>query len=293
MCWKIMEDDDSGARIYHHKQQSQLSILIRIGSSQMKQAEYEIFVADLRKHYGLDLFSYKQNQVQRRINSYLAKKDNKSYRELFEEMRRNPNLVEEFIENITINVSNFFRNKAKWDILQKEILPEMIRKNPGKLKIWSAACSSGEEPYTLSIVLSRLLPSHQYEIIATDLDLQILAKAKKGVYPERAMIEMPSQVKRDCFDYIDGMYHIKDIYKRNVRFQKHDLLLQPYGVNYHLIICRNVMIYFTEQAKGIMYKKFSRALVQEGILFIGGSEQIISPQSFQFKVTDKFFYQKI
>lgn len=259
----------------------------------MKQTEYEIFVSNLRKHHGLDLFSYKQNQVQRRIDSYMVKKDYKSYRELFEVMRHNPNLVEEFIENITINVSNFFRNKAKWDILQREILPTIIKKNPGKLKVWSAACSSGEEPYTLSIVLSRLLPSHRYEIIATDLDMQILDKAKKGVYHERAMIEVPLQVKLSCFDYVDGMYHIKDIYKRNVRFQKHDLLLQPYGVNYHLIICRNVMIYFTEQAKDCLYKNFNRALVQDGILFIGGSEQIISPHNYQFKVTDKFFYQKV
>ncbi len=259
----------------------------------MNQTEYEVFLTHLKNHYCIDLFSYKQSQLQRRIDSYMVRKGYESYRELFQKMKCDSDSVEELIENITINVSNFFRNKEKWEILQKEILPYVIKKNRGKIKIWSAACSSGEEPYTLSIILSGLLPSHQYEIIATDLDSQILDKAKKGIYHERSMIEVPKEVKLHCFDYVDGMYRIKEKYKRNVRFQKHDLLLQSYGVNYHLITCRNVMIYFTEQAKDSIYKRFNKALVQDGILFIGGSEQIIAPNSYQFKVTDKFFYQKI
>lgn len=259
----------------------------------MTQKEYELFLTNLKQYYGYDLFSYKQNQMQRRINSQVTKHGCKSYEELFQYIKGKRDRVEDFMDNITIHVSNFYRDKSKWDILQKEILPDIIKRNPGKLKIWSAACSSGEEPYTLSIILSHLLPSHRYEIFATDIESQILSKAKEGIYHERAMIEVPRRVKNDCFEYVDGKYHIKDIYKRNVRFQKHDLLKQLYGLNYDLIVCRNAMIYFTEQAKDDIYRKFNKSLTQDGILFIGSSEQIVSPHTYQFKIADKFFYKKI
>ncbi|MCP8968832.1 CheR family methyltransferase [Ectobacillus ponti] len=258
----------------------------------MTEHEYAAFTQQLKSRFHLDLSLYKQDRMKRRVEAFLVRRHFRDHTAFLKALADQSGLLDEFIEQLTINVSGFFRNKSKWDVLETKILPLLLAQNQGRLRIWSAACASGEEPYTLSIILSRLLPPSRFEILATDLDPGILQKAKCGIYDEHALTEAPEQVKQSCFVKQDGLYIMKEEFKRPVSFKRHDLLLQPYQGPYDLIVCRNVTIYFTEQAKAMIYEKFSKALRPGGVLFIGSTEQVIHPERFHLRMADTFFYQK-
>jgi len=257
----------------------------------MNEQDYTFFLKRFKTQFGIDLSLYKQERMKRRIDSFLSKNGCNTYTELLSLIQQRK-ILDVFIEYLTINVSGFFRNYTRWGIFENKILPALIARNPGKLKIWSAACSSGEEPYTLSIILSRLLPKHRYDILATDIDAHIIKKAEQGKYDAHAISEVPSHLVAAHFSKKENYYFLHDNIKQTVRFKQHDLLLQPYEHQFDLIVCRNVMIYFTEQAKDTVYQKFSRALRKEGILFVGSTEQVLTPEKYQFRIADTFFYEK-
>ncbi|MEH7224281.1 protein-glutamate O-methyltransferase CheR, partial [Bacillus sp. JJ1566] len=156
----------------------------------------------------------------------------------------------------------------------------------------SAACSAGEEPYTLAMILSKFLPLHQISIFATDIDENILTRARMGIYPERSLQEMPSDMKKQYFTQDGGFYNLHPDIKKAVTFKKQNLLADSFGTNFDLIICRNVLIYFTEEAKDMLYRKFGNALKSNGILFVGSTEQIFNPASYGMETEDTFFYRK-
>jgi len=133
------------------------------------------------------------------------------------------------------------------------------------LKIWSAACSTGEEPYTLAMILSNLVPLSQIEILATDLDENVLARAKLGMYPERSLNEVPEEIKRKYFEKKADFYRVDEEIKRRVTFKKQNLFADRFEQGFDLIICRNVLIYFTEEAKNLLYEKFSASLRSGGV----------------------------
>ena len=160
-------------------------------------------------------------------------------------------------------------------------------------KIWSAACSTGEEPYTMAMILSKFFPLSKIKILATDIDEKAIARAKLGIYPERSLNEVPEDMKRKYFIREGSGYVLSEDIKRTVSFKKHNLLADSYGSFFDLIICRNVLIYFTEEAKDIIYHRFSKALKSEGILFVGSTEQIFNVNRYGLEVEDTFFYKKM
>ena len=185
-------------------------------------------------------------------------------------------MFEEFVNYLTINVSEFYRNTDQWEILDKEIFPELIQRFGKNLKIWSAACSTGDEPYSLVMALSRHLPLNQIKIYATDLDKQVIAKAKAGLYAEKSVANVPEDLKKKFFTKIGPSYQISEEVKARVEFKEHNLLKDTYQSDYHLIVCRNVLIYFTEEAKDEVFRKFQKSIRSGGFLFIGSTEQIIN-----------------
>ncbi len=212
--------------------------------------------------------------------------------EFFQALDRDSQTLNEFLDRMTINVSEFYRNFRRWEVLQTKIIPELLDSNR-KLKVWSAACSTGEEPYTIAMVLSNFLPIHQISVLATDLDDNAIQKAKRAVYPERSLNEVPMDSKTRFFTQEGGFYSVKDEIKRTVTFKKQNLLADPFEQDFDLIVCRNVMIYFTEEAKDALYQKFSRSLKTGGVLFVGSTEQIFNPSKYSFETADTFFYRKI
>ncbi|AGN36843.1 protein-glutamate O-methyltransferase CheR [Bacillus paralicheniformis] len=251
---------------------------------------YSFFVDKWKKITGVDLALYKEAQMKRRLTSLYEKKGYGDFREFALALEKNEALLQETLDRMTINVSEFYRNYKRWEVLEKTILP--LLKPAKTLKVWSAACSTGEEPYTLSMILSRQKGLSDYQIIATDIDDKVLAKAKEGVYQERSLQEVPKEIKELYFTQDGNRFAVKDEIKKNIRFQKHNLLADAYEKDFDIIVCRNVLIYFTEEAKEKIYHKFSGSLKNNGVLFVGSTEQIFNPEKYGFQSTDTFFYQK-
>ncbi|MDQ0155220.1 CheR family methyltransferase [Robertmurraya andreesenii] len=253
--------------------------------------DYEQFIANIKKKTGIDLSLYKEAQMKRRLTSLYEKRGYRSFQDYFIAISQDRKLLEEFLDRMTINVSEFYRNGKRWEVLEKKLLPKILERN-SRPKIWSAACSTGEEPYTLAMIMSKFMPLSQVQILATDLDENVIARAKVGLYPERSLNEVPDDMKRKYFTKDGSFFKIADEIKRTVTFKKQNLLADPFGGPYDLIVCRNVLIYFTEDAKDILYKKFSAALRPDGIFFVGSTEQIFNPGLYDFETEDTFFYRK-
>lgn len=254
--------------------------------------DYEQFIIQIKRKTGIDLSLYKEAQMKRRLTSLYAKRGFSSFQEYFLEVNRNQELLNELLDRITINVSEFFRNFKRWEILEQKILPKIIKANKYP-KIWSAACSTGEEPYTIAMILSNYVPLQEIQITATDIDENALIRANQGQYHERSLNEVPEDVKKKYFKKNGEHYQVIDEIKNRVTFKKHNLLTDSFGGGYDLIVCRNVLIYFTEEAKDHLYHKFSGALKKDGIFFVGSTEQIFKPNQYGFETEDTFFYRKM
>lgn len=252
---------------------------------------YTEFKLQVLKLTGIDLNAYKENQMKRRIDANIRKHGCQNYEAYLALLKKDKVLYDEFLSYITINVSEFFRNPNQWITLEKEILPRLLEKKTS-LKIWSAACSTGDEPYSLAMLLSRFMPLHQIKILATDIDKEILAAAKMGEYVDKHIANIPKDLRSKYIKEQDGKYTIAPEIKNCITFKQHDLLKDPYPTNVDLIVCRNVLIYFTEEAKNSIYTRFSEALNRDGILFVGSTEQIIGAQKFNLNPYRIFFYEK-
>lgn len=255
--------------------------------------DYEQFKKAIYDLTHIDLNCYKEKQMKRRIDTLIAKNSIDGYAKYVELLKTNHEKFNEFVNYLTINVSEFYRNPDQWEYMDKTIIPQLIRDFGNNLKIWSAACSTGDEPYSLVMALSRHLPLSQISIFATDIDNQVLEKAQVGLYNEKSIAAVPEDLKKKYFTKIGPSYRINDEIKARVKFCKHNLLLDPYPTDCHYIICRNVLIYFTEEAKNEIFQKFYKSLVHKGILFIGSTEQIISYKQMGFARKDSFYYEKM
>lgn len=253
---------------------------------------YELFKKQVKDLTTIDLNAYKEKQMKRRIDTLISKHGVTTYNDFVSLLKSDKKVYQEFVNYLTINVSEFYRNVEQWNVLEKEIFPALIKKFGTKLKIWSAACSTGDEPYSIVMALSSQIPINQIKIIATDIDSQVLEKAQAGIYNEKSLAGVPEQYKNKYFIKEGNNYRISDEIKRQVEFKKHDLLKDPYPDNCHLIVCRNVLIYFTEEAKNEIYGKFSKSMINNGILFIGSTEQIVQYRDFNFQRHSAFFYEK-
>lgn len=253
---------------------------------------YSVFKEKIYRKIGINLSSYKERQMKRRIESLITRNNFDSYEKYFEALNKDLKLLEEFIDYLTINVSEFYRNPQQWEILEKEVLPDLF-KNKSKIKIWSAACSTGEEPYSLTMLLTKFLPLNQINILATDIDKGALAKANRGIYSKKSLENLPKEFVHKFFEIDGEHYKISDEIKSRVSFSQHNLLEDRYHDNCDLIICRNVMIYFTEETKSKMYHKFYNSLNNNGILFVGSTEQIILPHRYKLTPVKTFFYTKL
>ncbi|MGM7721917.1 CheR family methyltransferase [Metabacillus sp. Hm71] len=253
--------------------------------------DYEQFIGKIKQKSGIDLSLYKEAQMKRRLVSLYEKKGFTSFRDFYNGISKENELYYEFLDRMTINVSEFYRNFKRWQVLEEKILPRLLEKN-SRLKIWSAACSTGEEPYTIAMILSKIVPLSSVKIVATDIDKNVLARAKIGIYPERSLNEVPNEMKRKFFKQEGTKYKISDQIINSVQFKRQNLLADSFDKQFDLIVCRNVLIYFTEEAKEILFRKFSNALKRGGIFFVGSTEQIFHAERYQLSSVDTFFYQK-
>ncbi|MGC8778225.1 MAG: CheR family methyltransferase [Candidatus Caldatribacteriaceae bacterium] len=241
---------------------------------------------------GIDLAFYKETQLQRRLQFMMLRAGTRDAREYAALLEKDPRVLEDFKNRFAINVSEFFRNPERFEDLRTKVLPEIMATSGPVLKIWSAGCSVGSEPYSIAMVLEELERKKLYQIWATDIDEDALQQAKEGVYSEAYFNSVPEGYLEKYVTRRDGNFAVVAHLKRRIVFVKHDLLRDRVDQKFDLVVCRNVVIYFEEEAKKIAFAKMSQALRKGGYLWIGSTERIPDPSSFGLRYTLPFFYRK-
>ncbi|KAJ53489.1 chemotaxis protein methyltransferase CheR [Clostridium tetanomorphum] len=254
--------------------------------------DLEYFKEWVYKEFRIDLKAYKPNQLHRRILSLMSRVGVKTVEEYIQLLKKDKEQKQKFLDFITINVSEFFRNPEIFNDLKEKIKVELLPKNKN-LKIWSAACSIGAEPYSIAMILDEIAPTGKHSIIATDLDNTILDRAKRGQYVESEIKNVTKENIQKYFKKNGEFYEIDDKIKNMVTFKKHDLILDKYDTGFDLIVCRNVVIYFNQDVKDEIYKKFSQSLKKDALLFVGATESIYNYKDFGFDKASTFIYRKI
>lgn len=256
--------------------------------------DFPEFYTWVEKELGVSLNSYKPTQLNRRIGSLMDRKSIKNLTEYRDLLKKDRNEREAFLDYVTINVTEFFRNPeffyALAEIIKKEINPNINNKT---MKIWSAGCSLGCEAYSLSMLLNEMSQKRNYSILATDIDLRIIAKAKEGKY---GTIEIKSMDKKYLDKYFlkeDDKYIIDEKIKSKVTFKKQDLILDRYDNDFDIIVCRNVLIYFKDEVKNEIIQKFISSLRKGGLLFVGATESINSYKDYGLEKLSPFIYKKV
>lgn len=253
--------------------------------------DFAAFKRKVKSAYGLDLEAYKRPQMERRLRSNMDKCGAANFQQYFSLMQRDEKTLDDFMDRITINVSELFRNPDQFETLGTRVVPELLKMRRG-LSIWSAGCSYGAEPYSLAMIMDEIAPIGRHTIHATDIDDKMLARARAGVFQEAEMRNVSASRKEKYFDITPQGYEAKDRLKRWFKFQKHSLLDSQFSKGFDLILCRNVVIYFTEEAKAGLYERFFNSLNPGGYLFVGGTERINNATQIGFETRIPFFYRK-
>ncbi len=258
----------------------------KISVPQVSEKGLPELIQDVQKRLNIQLTNYKQDYIKRRLLSRMNSTRSKDFSEYHQYLRTHPEEEEKLRNALTINVTKFFRDPDVFDLVRKEIFPSILR-DKRAIKIWSAGCSSGEEPYTYAIILYELGktgPAFNGAIIATDIDEEILKRAKLGAYEKNALENMTdSQISKHFDKKEDGKYYVKDHIKQIVRFQNHDLMTQAPAKMMDMVSCRNVTIYFNEQQKKELVKKVHDSLGKDGYYIMGMSEYMAKDVEHLFK----------
>ncbi len=253
---------------------------------------YSYFQKRVLRLTGIDLTAYKSQQMRRRLGTLLARNKVNSLFE-YSKLLDQPAKLQEFLDFFTINVSEFFRIPDKFQYLESQVLPGLLARGRD-LRVWSAGCSNGAEPYSLAMMLDEMAPLGRWTVLATDVDRTTLARAQRGdKYAPADVRNVGDRRLAKYFEKDETGYKVKDSLKRRVQFKVHDLLREPYESGFHVILCRHVVIYFTEEAKDVMYRKFANSLVDGGVLFVGGTEIIPRAREVGLETMAVSFYRKV
>jgi len=248
----------------------------------------DIDIADLKRiseliyqKHNYDFRNYAMSSFKRRVLRIMELKK-LTVDALIKKLQESPAFINEFLDELTVNVTEMFRDPSFWRVMREEIMPAIML-NHRQFKIWHAGCSSGEEVVSMCIMLKEMGILHDVTLIATDLDVNILEKAKAATYPIKNM-----ELNEKNYIRFQGTGNFKDYYREengnavfnkdllmNVSFRRHDLVLGEVFNKFDLILCRNVMIYFNQTLQNEVLKKFHESLFKYGYLSIGSKESLI------------------
>lgn len=254
--------------------------------------------ASIKQRLKIDLKNYKDEQMKRRLDSWLARAHADSWSDYFKLLANDATELERFRNYLTINVTEFFRDPNRWQTLREDVLPHLLKNSAENhhadgLKLWSAGCSIGAEAYTLAMLMSEVAPRSKYSLLATDLDRGALSRARaRGPFSAEDIRNLDA-VQRQKFITPTAPYFVGEHLQKNIRFEEQDLLTDRFQNGFDLIVCRNVVIYFTAEAKEILYEKFCTALRPGGVLFVGGTEIISGSAKYGLQNFGISFYRKI
>jgi chemotaxis protein methyltransferase CheR len=239
----------------------------------------------------IDLEQYKRAQMERRIRTFAAGRGVPKLPDYLKVLKRDRTELEAFLDRITINVSQLWRNPDQWDVLAKHVLPELAA--AGRLRAWSAGCSYGAEAYTLAAVAADAIPGTRIEIRGTDIDERIIAKAKTARFNAADARTAPRKALEKWFVREGGEWVAKPELTRGMRFDTGDLLRMRIAPgSFDLILCRNTVIYFNQEVRDDLHARLVEALRPGGVLVIGATERVSDAPRLGLTATHPFTYRK-
>jgi two-component system, chemotaxis family, CheB/CheR fusion protein len=241
----------------------------------------EALLGYLRDSRGFDFSGYKRATLVRRIRKRMGEVSVSDYEEYVDYLEANPREFSELFNTILINVTGFFRDPEAWRFIQEEVAPQLVAAIPDEeqIRVWSAGCASGEEAYTAAIVLLEVLGEEAFKrrvkIYATDVDEEALAEARAAVYPAKAFEDMPAELVEKYFVENGRDFAFRPDLRRSVIFGRNELLEDAPISRIDLLICRNVLMYFTVDAQTRILSQLNFALRDRGVLLLGKSEMLV------------------
>ena len=254
--------------------------------------------------FGINLTDKKVTLVKGRLNKIIRSKGYTSFGQYYDAVLNDSSGAEllQLIDKISTNHTYFYREKDHFSLMRERILSEMLERLPGgdlnELRLWCAGCSSGEEPYTLAMELSEFAraskPLNSAVILATDISLTALENARRGEYVAERVREVPPEYQKRYFSRTpEGLYRVNDDLRKRILYKRLNLMREsyPFKGKFHIIFCRNVMIYFDKPTKDRLVERFSEHLHPGGYLFIGHSESLGRDLA-SFQYVQPALYQK-
>lgn len=267
----------------------------------MLDRELHLLLSVIEKSTGFDASQYRFSTLIRRLNLRLSATHSSNYRDYIKFIRKDPSECQRFIQTLTINVTDFFRDKDVFLFLKKNYFPLLKaradnRKNKS-LSLWSLGCSRGQEPYTLAIIwhefLRNKINDYRITIQATDIDPEALTKARSGLYTPKETANMPKSYIRKYFSKQDGMLQIRLELQKMIKFKQLDIIKQPPPGKFDMILCRNVFIFFESSLQKKIIKKLYLSLKKDGILILGKSEMLHDEELFSCLSHHYHVYKKV
>jgi chemotaxis protein methyltransferase CheR len=248
----------------------------------------------VRRLCGVDLSQYKRGQMERRVRTWTQRRGTADLTEYGKRLKAEPEELDAFLDRVTINVSHLWRHEDQWTALSKTILPELAASNAGRVRAWSAGCSYGAEAYTLAAVAREAIPGTRVEIEGTDLDKRMVARAKAGLFSAEDARTAPGRTLERWFEKSpEGGWQAKRELISMTSFSVGDLLRMPVPkARYQLVICRNTVIYFTEEVRDALHERLVTALAPGGYLVVGTSERVADPRGLGLTSPFHFIYRK-
>jgi chemotaxis protein methyltransferase CheR len=255
------------------------------------QDDYVAFCRGVRDLCDLDLLDYKRGQMERRVRSFAGRVGEDELAHYLQTLSDDPRALDEFLDRVTINVSNLWRNPEQWDLLQRTIVPELAA--DGTLRAWSAGCSYGAEAYTLAAVCCLAAPRATTAILGTDIDRRAIARAQRGEFSAEDVLYVPPLVANRFFPRDGEHWRASAEVRALVSFAVGDLLrLRPPIGAYDLVLCRNTVIYFNNDARDALHARLAAALRPGGVLVVGATERISAPDRVNLELVAPFTYRK-
>jgi chemotaxis protein methyltransferase CheR len=253
--------------------------------------DYVAFCRGLRHLCDIDLLDYKRGQMERRVRSFADHRGHAGLPQYLETLADDPAALDEFLDRVTINVSNLWRNPEQWELLQRRIVPELAAH--GTLRAWSAGCSYGAEAYTLAAVCRLAAPRAVTTILGTDIDRTAIERARRGEFTAEDVRSAPPAALRRFFEQEGEHWHPSAELRGLVSFEVGDLLrLRPASAAYDLVLCRNTVIYFKADVRDALHARLAGALGPGGVLVVGATERISAPHAVGLDLVAPFTYRK-
>jgi chemotaxis protein methyltransferase CheR len=254
--------------------------------------EYTDFCEGVRRLCAIDLSQYKRGQMERRIRTFAGTRGQTDLPTYLGVLKRDATELESFLDRVTINVSQLWRHPEQWDVLEQTVLPELAK--AGRIRAWSAGCSYGAEAFTLAAVALSTVPRTKVTITGVDIDERMIEKARTGIFSRADARATPPGVMDKWFAKLpDGRFEAKPELKALTRFEVGDLLrVRPRPAAYDLVMCRNTVIYFTEEVRDALHRRLVDALTPGGYLVVGTSERVAAARELGLTSPFHFIYRK-